>query len=107
MVALYPREVGITVFGRAIERLEVVNGGATSSDEELRELFEPLKRGSTQPTLGRHDDGLGLGLFIVREIAKAHGGTVTARTEGASTVFTVILPRTHARPDAAVSLAAI
>ena len=88
-------------------RLEVVNAGTPSSDEELRELFEPLRRGSTQAKSSSHDDGLGLGLFIVREIAKAHGGTVAARTEGASTVFTVILPRTRARPDPAVALAAI
>jgi signal transduction histidine kinase len=36
-----------------------------------------------------------LGLFIVREIAKAHGGEVEARSDGGETTFAVRLPRHH------------
>ena len=37
--------------------------------------------------------GLGLGLYIVREVARAHGGEVTVRSDNGETVFTVSLPR--------------
>lgn len=37
--------------------------------------------------------GLGLGLYIAREIAKAHRGGIGARSEQDETVFTVRLPR--------------
>jgi hypothetical protein len=38
-------------------------------------------------------EGLGLGLYIVREIARAHGGEVDVRSGREETVFTVYLPR--------------
>lgn len=59
----------------------------------LARLFEPLHRG--QETRNQH--GLGLGLYIVREIARAHGGRVEASLTDDSTVFTVWLPKA-ARP---------
>lgn len=42
--------------------------------------------------------GTGLGLFLVRAIARQHGGKVTASSQGAGTgsTFTLELPRTHA-----------
>jgi signal transduction histidine kinase len=55
-------------------------------------LFEPFRRGSDERTLRRK--GLGLGLFIARQIVHAHGGVLDVRSaEGAGTVFTVRLPR--------------
>ena len=39
--------------------------------------------------------GLGLGLYIVRDIAKGHGGTAEARSDDRETVFTVRFPRTQ------------
>ena len=62
--------------------------GAIDRDT-LNQLFEPLKRGA--PTERHH--GPGLGLYIVREIAKGHGATVDAGSDGRETVFTVRLPR--------------
>jgi signal transduction histidine kinase len=60
----------------------------------LPHLFEPFWRGS--PAKGGDEQGgsLGLGLFIVREIVRAHRGTVeVASVPEAGTTFTVRLPR--------------
>ena len=73
-------------------RLEVTNSGPTLDPSTLSELFDPLKRG---PQADDHDAraGLGLGLFIVREIATAHRGEVEVRSDGGETTFEVRLPR--------------
>lgn len=56
-------------------RVEVTNSGASIDASALSEIFDPVKRGADR---GDRDDGssLGLGLFIVREIVRGHGGTV-------------------------------
>lgn len=74
-------------------RVEVINRGSAIDASTLEELFGPLKRGPAQQGIHGTDGGLGLGLYIVREIASAHGGEVTARSEGGETVFVVRLPR--------------
>jgi signal transduction histidine kinase len=73
-------------------RLAVENAGATIPAEELEALFEPLRRGS-QREGDMTRTNLGLGLFIVREVARAHGGTVRAESTHGRTTFTVTLPR--------------
>jgi signal transduction histidine kinase len=72
-------------------RIEVVNRGLAIEQSALNQIFDPLKRGSVQ----HHDtyDSLGLGLYIVREIARAHGGEIDVRSDEGKTVFTVRLPR--------------
>jgi signal transduction histidine kinase len=70
-------------------RIEVANSGPAIDSDTLHQLFEPLKQGITTE---RHS-GMGLGLYIVREIAKGHGGTIEARSDDRETVFTVRLPR--------------
>lgn len=72
-------------------QLSVENEGPTIPAESFELLFEPLKRGSSSET-GDQRTSLGLGLFIVREIAKAHGGTVALRSDDRSTTFTVTMP---------------
>ena len=61
--------------------LEVSNTGAEIPEAEVEHLFEPFRRYGTARTARR---GAGLGLSIVRAVAGAHGGTVTAapRTGG-------------------------
>jgi len=56
-------------------------------------LFEPFKRGERG-----HDSerSVGLGLFIVRELVAAHGGSVEVRSNAdAGTTFKVSLPRSQ------------
>lgn len=58
-------------------------------------LFEPFRQG-TQPEA--RASGVGLGLYIASEIARAHGGLLEARSEeGEGTVFTLRLPRASMR----------
>ncbi len=73
-------------------QLEISNCGHMNSSE-LHEIFDPLRRGAAERASQPAQDGLGLGLFIVREIAKAHGGDVDASSMGKQTVFAVRLPR--------------
>jgi signal transduction histidine kinase len=84
-VALYGEERDI--------RLEVTNSGPTIDPSTLRQIFDPLARGSAASD--RHDTrgSLGLGLFIVRSIAEAHGGDVEVRSGGGETTFVVRLRR--------------
>ena len=87
--------IRVALVGEEAEiRLKVINQGPTIDPLFQTQLFDPLKRGLVQPS-SREYDGLGLGLFIVRELVRAHGGRVEVRsdsTEG-ETTFTVILPR--------------
>jgi signal transduction histidine kinase len=86
--------------GEAEVRLEVTNRGAAIEPSTLRRIFDPLQRGSLVPSSREADAGLGLGLFIVREIAVAHGGEVEVRCEGGETTFVVRLPRVWRSPGA-------
>ena len=72
-------------------RFEVTNSGPAIERSALDQIFDPLKRGHAQPD--SYNTGLGLGLYIVREIARAHGGEVDVRSDKAETVFAVRLPR--------------
>jgi two-component system sensor histidine kinase/response regulator len=67
--------------------IEVVNEGPPMSAELVRSLFTPFTHGH------RVSSGLGLGLFIANQIARAHGGSIAAASDEASTRFTVKLPR--------------
>ena len=58
----------------------------------LRAIFDPLQRGPNHKD-GNADGNLGLGLYIAREIARAHGGEINARSDETETVFSVRLPR--------------
>ena len=82
-------------------RLEVTNEGPAIDPSFQSQLFDPLTRGLPQTSSREYNDGLGLGLFIVRELVLAHGGRVEVRsdsTEG-ETTFTVILPRQKSVPS--------
>lgn len=73
--------------------LTVSNDGPPIPPEAQVLIFEAYRRAPGERTPG---GGVGLGLFIVREIARAHGGDITlASTEGGTT-FVVRLPRSAA-----------
>jgi len=68
--------------------VRVHNNGDTIPKEELPLLFEPFRRA------GPNRVGLGLGLYIVRQIMRAHDGAVdVTSTDAAGTTFTTRWPR--------------
>jgi signal transduction histidine kinase len=72
---------------------KVTNRGNPIPADMLESIFDPLVR-HDQHTSNELSSGLGLGLFIVREIAQAHGGTVQVRSSAAEgTTFSLRLPR--------------
>lgn len=77
----------------------VHNQGPAIPRDVLDRIFEPLARG---PCTGRRsgaDAGLGLGLYIAREIAQAHGSAIeVASSAEAGRRFTVKLPRRAGAP---------
>lgn len=68
--------------------ISVANGGQAISEETLGRLFQPFFRGQQ----GHNREGLGLGLHIASEIAKAHGGTLTVASDAIETRFTFRMP---------------
>jgi phosphoserine phosphatase RsbU/P len=76
-------------------RLEVTSRG-TIDPAAVPSLYEPFRR--SERSRSEHPRGLGLGLFIVREIVRSHGGSIdVVATEGATT-FAVTLPGRAAHP---------
>jgi signal transduction histidine kinase len=74
--------------------LRVHNEGEHIPENALKRIFEPMVRQSTQDGSTRNSTGMGLGLYIVREIVTAHGGTIgVTSSEQEGTAFTVNLPR--------------
>ena len=92
----------VIVVGSHVEddrfRIVVTNQGPPIPPTFMPRLFEPMTRGIDDADSRR---SVGLGLYIVREIARAHGGDVRAASADGETTFTVELPRasTTRRPD--------
>ena len=72
--------------------LHIDDDGPGIPEEKLEQMFEPFRRG--EDSRNRATGGVGLGLAIARNLARAHGGEVTLanRAEGGLRV-TVSLPR--------------
>ncbi|MNY56690.1 Sensor protein FixL [compost metagenome] len=88
------RDVTVTVSGEPdTVRLTVHNFGVPIPEDTIGTIFDPLVR-STDEELGQPTTSLGLGLFIVKEVVNAHGGTIeVSSNESDGTLFTVVLPR--------------
>ncbi|MFJ4194102.1 sensor histidine kinase [Pseudomonas sp. NPDC089534] len=86
--------VAVTLHGEADSvRLTVHNHGEPISEEAIGTIFDPLVR-SADEELGQPSTSLGLGLFIVKEVVTAHGGTIeVSSSEEEGTLFSVVLPR--------------
>jgi len=68
--------------------MSVVNGGATIPPEVAARLFQPFVRGAGGPDR----QGLGLGLYIASEIARAHKGKLEVDSADGQTRFTFRMP---------------
>ena len=68
--------------------MNVANSGAPIAPATLEKLFQPFIRGEVRD----NQQGLGLGLYIASEIARAHGGTLTATSHLNETIFTLRMP---------------
>ena len=76
--------------------LRISNSGDPIPADALQVIFEPLVQApsASSEAHDRSKTSLGLGLFIVREIVLAHGGTIAVESSAeVGTVFTIRLPR--------------
>jgi len=81
----------ISVSARTINgvfELAVTNRGAPIPERAMDNLFQPYMRGD-HPS----QQGLGLGLYIASQIAKAHGGTLKASSDAEETRFVFEMPQ--------------
>jgi signal transduction histidine kinase len=82
-----PVRVAASAAGGRFE-LSVANEGEPIPPETLARLFQPFYRGTGRAA----QQGLGLGLYIASEIARAHGGTLDVASDAAETRFTFAMP---------------
>jgi sigma-B regulation protein RsbU (phosphoserine phosphatase) len=70
--------------------ISVANGGAAIPAAIQERLFQPFFRG--EPSAKK--EGLGLGLYIASEIARAHGGSLSVKSDASETKFTFYMETT-------------
>jgi len=79
----------VNLAGRGSIRLKIEDDGPGIAAENLKRIFEPF-------FTTKKDVGTGLGLWVCKEIAERHGGSVHVETKNASggngAIFTVLLP---------------
>jgi signal transduction histidine kinase len=83
---------GVRVTARMADahlEISVINSGEPIPDRVRNHLFEPFVRARS-----RTGEGLGLGLYIAKQIALAHGGSLDFRSDEQETCFTLRLPLT-------------
>ena len=70
--------------------IEVADRGPGIAAEDVARVFDRFERAAP----ARHYGGLGLGLYIARQVVEAHGGTIEVHdTPGGGATFSVVLPR--------------
>ena len=83
-----PVEVRVDLDGRGI-RMAVIDHGVGIDDDQRKRIFGRFERAAP----AQHYPGLGLGLYVAREIVEAHGGSIRAEgSSGTGATFTVELP---------------
>ena len=86
-----PVAVGLAVVGDAVE-IYVQDQGSGIAPNEQQRIFEKFER------LGNNKvrEGLGMGLYIARQLAEAHGGSLSVRSNpGEGARFTLCLPSAY------------
>lgn len=93
------RPVGVTVSGQSGQAVVTIRDyGIGISDADQKRLFKRFERAISM----EHFGGLGVGLYIARQIVEAHGGHLRLRsTAGEGATFTVELPLDEAGPTPA------
>ncbi|MEN4961846.1 HAMP domain-containing sensor histidine kinase [Pseudomonas syringae] len=89
-------EITVTVTGAEKAVILVVhNEGKPIAEDAIGTIFDPLVRSTEENSETRGTStSLGLGLFIVKEVVNAHGGSITVTsTIGEGTTFNVVLPK--------------
>jgi signal transduction histidine kinase len=69
-------------------RLSITNFSDQIPEEAMAQLFQPFSRGKVKPG----QEGLGLGLYISAEIARAHRGKLEVISNDKETCFTLQIP---------------
>jgi signal transduction histidine kinase len=84
--------VAITAMDTSVS-VSVSDDGIGIAGPDLPILFTRFGRVRTDPTVG-HISGTGLGLYLARELTRAHDGDITVVSEpGSGSTFTLTLPR--------------
>jgi phosphoserine phosphatase RsbU/P len=91
-----PVNVHVSEDGAGV-RLEVTNQGTPIPQHLVATLFDPFRPGDAPGSVG-------LGLFIVSEVARAHGGSVSVSSGEQGTTFTVAFPRPLSAPESVSKL---
>jgi signal transduction histidine kinase len=71
--------------------LSVTNRGPTIPPQVIAQMFQPFSRGNVR----QGQQGLGLGLYIASEIARAHGGSLGIVSADGETTFTFRMPESN------------
>jgi signal transduction histidine kinase len=82
------RPVRVTATTNGRFEIAVINKGNPIPAAAMQRLFQPFERGAVRPD----QQGLGLGLYIASEIARAHGGKIDATSSHDETCFTFSMP---------------
>jgi PAS domain S-box-containing protein len=90
--------VDVTAEDRGAEvRLSVRDRGIGIAGDDVERIFDRFERAAAEQSYG----GIGMGLWIVRQLVMAHGGAIEVdSTPGAGATFTVTLPRSGPSAEA-------
>ncbi|MBC7979481.1 MAG: HAMP domain-containing histidine kinase [Armatimonadetes bacterium] len=91
--SLTPVNLTVIAEGESVN-LAVRNFGPPIPEDLISSIFDPMKRQLEAISTSRHGS-VGLGLYVAREVASAHGGTIKVASVDEETIFTVHLPRRH------------
>lgn len=98
--AVLPGETGPATGGAVLVEIRVRDNGIGIGTELLPHIFDAFVQ--AEEARGRAEGGLGIGLALVRDLIRMHGGEVEAQSAGVGcgSQFTVRLPASLICPDA-------